>query len=353
MSAREWAIEVRPEGLYLPAIELFLDPALPVARAFVSHAHGDHASGGAGEVFASPETLALIAARRGESSASTPAPIAWDGAVELKTPSGATARLSLAPAGHILGAAQLVIDHAGGRFVYGGDYRSGGDATHAIGAPVPCDELVLEATYGLPIFRFPSRDLLLTQIVAWCGERIDAGETPVLLAYALGKSQALAHACLAAGLPVRAHGAVRKMCAAYEALGVSLGVADGTLQHYASLDARAKKEPGVLLTPPWTANHPMIRKLKSARVALVSGHACIDAALDQRRADAGFALSDHADYDDLIATARATGARRVYVTHGEELGLFARLLGAAISAEVVPLVAAKLVESVTVAGEEA
>jgi putative mRNA 3-end processing factor len=340
-------IEVRPAGLYLPALDLWLDPSRPVARAFVSHAHGDHAAAEVARVsalFASPETLALIEPRRGRPTGARP--IGWNESIELPVDAafgGGTARLSVAPAGHILGAAQLVLDHPRGRLVYTGDYRSGPGATHATGAPIACDELVIESTFGLPIFRWPAREATLDAIVAFCRACLDAGETPVLLGYALGKAQSLVRLCLDAGLPVVAHGAVVRVCAVYEALGVAMGVKDGALLPYAQwIEAGRKRTPAVLVTPPWTAGQPMVRKLKGARVALVSGWAMIDAAIERRRADAAFALSDHADHDDLLATVRATGARRVHVTHGDDVEVFARIVAERASVAAIPLPAAPI-----------
>lgn len=306
-------VELRPGGLFLPALDLWLDPDRPVPRAFVSHAHGDHAGGaGSGTVFGSPETLALLAVRRGMIPGELP--VGWDESVELSTPSG-PARIMIAPAGHVLGAAQLVVDHGGGRLVYTGDYRTGPGETHLTGAPIACDTLIVESTFGLPIFRFPERAATIAALVVWCRQTLEAGDTPVVLAYALGKSQAIVHALLAADLPVVAHGAVHKICVAYESLGVPMGIADGRTRAYAD----AKSSRAVLVTPPDTVSQPMIKKRRDAKVAYVSGWAMIDAAVDRHRADAAFAISDHADFDDLVATVDATGAREVVVTHGEAL----------------------------------
>ncbi|GAC1519277.1 MAG: ligase-associated DNA damage response exonuclease [Polyangiales bacterium] len=341
-------VEVKGEGLYLPALDLWLDPRGGGERAFVSHAHGDHGGldRGAGSILASAQTLALLAARRATPLHDARA-LEWGDSIELPIAAdhgGGTARLSIAPAGHVLGAAQLIVDHPGGRLVYTGDYRTGPGATHATGAPVPCDELVIESTFGLPIFRFPPRDATLARIVDWCRAALDEGEVPVLLGYALGKAQELVHASLAAGLPTVAHGAVHRVCAAYEALGISLGVGDGRLIPYASWTATRERDrtAAVIVAPPQTQGQPMIRKMRRARVAYVSGWALIDAAVEQRRADAGFALSDHADYDDLIDTARATGARRVYATHGDDSALFARLVHEATGIETRALESAPL-----------
>lgn len=317
-AAPSLTLETRPGGLYLPALGLFLDPDREVARAFVSHAHGDHVGGASsGTVFASPETIALVEARR-ETKMPGAVPLEWGASIEMAIEpehGGGMARLSIEPAGHVLGAAQLVIDHPRGRFVYTGDYRTGPGATHAEGAPVECDTLAIETTFGLPIFSFPDRERVLSEIVSWCREALDAGQTPVLLAYALGKSQALVHTLFAAGLPVIAHGAVHRVCAAYESLGVPMGVAEGRLKAY--VEEKKRGLGGVLIAPPTAAGAPMIKKRTGLRVGYVSGWALLDAAIEQHRADAGFVLSDHADFDDLLSVVEESGARFVYATHGE------------------------------------
>lgn len=310
------AVVSRPEGLFVPALDLFLDPTGAVRaredgaapRVFVSHAHGDHVSGAEGaegaRTFASRETAALVEARFGIAATD---PMEWGEPRVLDAPIGPCV-ISVVPAGHVLGAAQLVAETSAGRLVYTGDYRSGPGLTHAAGAPVACDVLVIEATFGLPIFQFPPREAAVRAIVAWCAARLEAGETPVLLAYALGKAQELCAALGAAGLPVIAHGSVRKTCAAYEALGVKMP----ELRAITPGDAA----PGVMIVPPWARSQPFVKKRKLARIGYVSGWGRIDAARERFDADAVFVMSDHADHDDLVFTARASGARRVYTTFG-------------------------------------
>jgi len=329
------AVTLTEAGLYVPEVDLHLDPHAPVRRAFVSHAHADHAAGlASGEVYGSPETLALLATRARAPLAGA-RPIAWDGAAELAGAHG-TVRLTLQAAGHVLGAAQLVVDRPSGRLAYTGDYRSGSGRTHATGSPVRCDELVLESTFALPIFRWPDRAATVAEVVAFCRAALLAGETPVLLAWALGKAQELCAELVHEGLSVVAHGAVLRMCEAYEALGVPVGVAAGGVTPYARWKeasagkGRARREPReVLILPPHDGPRMLRSKdARASRVALVSGWAVIDAQLEQRRAEAGFALSDHADTDDLVATARASGARRVVTVHGDAAAL-ARVLSLA------------------------
>ncbi len=331
------AVERRPEGIYVPALELFLDPVAPVARAYLSHAHADHAGGAeSGVVFASPETMALVGARRDPAAAASLVARA-----RVLAPGDTLdergAKLSLAPAGHVLGASQLVIEHAGGRFVYTGDVSLGEAATHRPGAAVACDELLIESTFGVPIFQWPNRDEELARLIAFCKDAVASGKRALVLAYALGKGQELTAALLGAGLDPVLHGAVMRVARAYEALGVPLGIAEGRTRAYADVvadekRAKSKSAPPVVVAPPWAAK----ALSKGAAVAYCSGFALIDAHVDRYRADAGFVLSDHASWDELCALAKASGARQVHTTHGqaEELaralalrGMSARALG--------------------------
>jgi Cft2 family RNA processing exonuclease len=319
MSGPSIALEVHPGGLHLPSVNVFLDPDRPVERAFISHAHGDHGGGWDSRVvYASRETIALLEARHGPLPG--PRVIGWDEKIDV----GGGAQLSLAPAGHVLGAAQLIVDHPRGRFVYTGDYRTGPGGTHAEGAPVECDTLAIESTFGLPMFAFPDREVTMQALVAWCRSVLNDGDTPVVFAYALGKSQAIAHELHKAGMEVIAHGAAYKICVAYEALGVPLGIQAGSLRPYAE-EKKRKSLGAVLLAPPRTAATPMIKGRKGFRTAYVSGWSIIDASIERLRAEAGFAISDHADFDDLLETVRASRARFVYATHGEP-AVFSRIL---------------------------
>jgi Cft2 family RNA processing exonuclease len=301
-------VELTIEGLVLPEVGLHLDPRRAAPAAFVSHAHADHLGAwGSEAVYASRETIALMERRRPPDVTLHARPLEWGETIEL-----GGAKISLAPAGHVLGAAQLVVDHAGGRSVYTGDYRTGPGLTHAEGKPVPCDELLIESTFALPIFKWPDRARAMADLVMWCKARLSEGETPVVLAYVLGKSQELIARLLAEEVPLAAHGAIYNMCQVYESLGHGMGVADGRLVTYA--DYKEKKEPRVVVVPPGA--HTRMFK-GGAKIAYVSGWALLDAAVEQRRADAAFVISDHADHDDLVATAKATGARHVIATLGD------------------------------------
>ena len=310
-------------NLVVRGLGLALDPSGPASAAFVSHAHAAGALC-SGEVLASPETAALAHAsgwRR----------LSWEGAIELPVDGGhggGTARLSLAPAGHVLGAAQLVVDHARGRLVYAGDWCGDTDPTLAAGAVVPCDELIVGAAFGLPIFRFDPRVEALAALAEWCARRIESGRTPAVIAGTPGNAQAIVHALSARGLAVVADERVRADCEAYEALGVAVG-------RPGAFEGAAPESAAVVVSP--AARATSLRGRKGVDVAYASAWALLDAAVEQRRADAAFVLADRAGYDALVALVRASGARRVIVTRGEAV-VFAHILRRdGIDAEAIPL----------------
>jgi putative mRNA 3-end processing factor len=317
--ARGLALERRAQGVYAPELDLFLDPAVPVARAFVSHAHvvpvpapGEPSSG---TLLASRQTIGLLELLLGRS---------LDGAraldeapVDVPLSRGGHARLSVAPAGHMLGASQLVVDHPGGRLVYTGDYGPGPARTHAVAAPIPCDQLVIESTYALPIFRFPDGAFERGRLVQFCRETLAQGLTPVVLALALGNAQELIAELLLAGISSCATGPVYRACEAYEALGVALGIEGGTLTRLE--DGEPPPRERVVIAP--MGRPKAARAVRRSKVALASGRALIDAFVDQHRADAAFVLSHHASHDELVALARATGASHVTTTSGDAVAL--------------------------------
>ena len=207
MSSPKTWMSVRPQGLYCEAGDFYIDPMQPVPRAIVTHGHSDHARAGHGEVFATPETLAIMAARYGENFTPFRRPLDLGEAVQL----GRT-QLSFAPAGHILGSAQAIIEHDGRRIVVSGDYKRRPDPTCAPFAPVPCDVFVTEATFALPVFRQPRIEHeigKLTKSLELFPERCH-----LVGVYSLGKCQRVMLELRRLGYskPFYVHGALVRMC---------------------------------------------------------------------------------------------------------------------------------------------
>lgn len=312
-------------NLVLRGLGLALDPSRPAGAAFVSHAHAAGTSC-TGPVLASRETAALARASGWRA-------LAWDERVELPIDAehgGGIARLSLAPAGHVLGAAQLVVDYPGGRLVYTGDWCGEADPTLGPGAVVPCDELIIGAAFGLPIFRFDPRAEALAALTGWCTGSLERGRTPVVIAATPGNAQAIVHALGRQGVAVMADEAVRRDCEAYEELGTSVGRPAPIEEQ-----TRGPAQAAVVVSPGTRAT--TLRRRKGVDVAYASGWALLDAAVEQKRADAAFVLADRADHDALVALVKASGAGQVLVTRGEA-AVFAHVLRReGIDAEAIPL----------------
>lgn len=317
-------LAVRPEGLLLEDLDLFLDPAAPVACAVLSHGHADHARALAGRIHATPETIAIARARLGDTDYVAHA---YGEPFEIRGPGGVRARVTFFPSGHVLGSALTLIEAAGQRLLYTGDVKLHPSLTCPTAVVPPCDVLITEATFALPVFRFPPVDELRARIVAEARPALDDGEVPVFLGYALGKGPEVAKILQEAGIPVSAHGAVHRMIEVYRSFGIEYP--DVVPYERGRVDGRA------LVVPPSARNHPMLALLKRKRVTAVTGWALLDASYDRFGADALVPLSDHADWDELLALGAATGARRVLTTHGhaapfahalEKRGLEARAL---------------------------
>jgi Cft2 family RNA processing exonuclease len=313
-------LEPRPGGLYAGAFDAFLDPPGPVARAILSHAHSDHAVAGHGEIWATPETLALYRRRHPD----------WHG-VERAFPygeslerSGTTLRFH--PAGHVLGSAQLWFGGSGASLLYTGDFKRRAARTAAPAESPQAATLVTESTFGLPVFRFPNREALEARLIAACRDALARGQTPILLAYALGKSQEAAAILAAAGIPTVLHGAAWKLVPDYAAAGFPLPLS----RAYET----GPPAPGeALIVPPSCARTPVVQKIRNRSVLALSGWAIREAARAEHDADVLLPFSDHADFEDLLRHVQKTGARRVVAMHGFARD-FARILtGRGVEAE--------------------
>jgi Cft2 family RNA processing exonuclease len=307
-------LEVRPGGLYAPAFAASIDPPVPVSRAILSHAHSDHAVAGHGEVWATPETLALYRRRHPD----------WNGAAAAfsygEGPEQAGVRLRLVPSGHILGSAQLHFEGSGTSILYTGDFKRRPSRTARSAEAPRATVLLTESTFGLPVFRFPPQETLESRLIEACREAISRSETPVLLAYALGKTQEAAAILAEAGIPTVLHGAAWKLVPEYQAAGVPLPLS----RPYES----GPPEPGeALIAPPNCARTGMVRNIRRRRVLYLSGWALRAASRAEFDADVLLPFSDHADFDELLRHIEEVAAETIVATHGFARD-FARILSA-------------------------
>ncbi|MDN2567778.1 ligase-associated DNA damage response exonuclease [Aquibium sp. A9E412] len=303
----------RPEGLYSPAGDFFVDPVRPVARALVTHGHADHARAGHGAVLATRQTLDIMALRYGEGFAGTVQAAGYGERIDL-----GGVRVSFHPAGHVLGSAQIAVEANGLRIVASGDYKRAADPTCAAFEPVACDVFITEATFALPVFVHPPAADETARLIASLAQFPE--RTHIVGAYALGKAQRVIRLMREAGhdAPIRIHGALEKLCAYYETQGVTLGpLVPATLDG----KARATAEDGVVVGPPAAFADRWSRRFADPLTVFASGWMRVRQRARQRGVELPLIVSDHADWPELTATIRETGAAEVWVTHGREEAL--------------------------------
>jgi putative mRNA 3-end processing factor len=291
-------------GIYCPAGDFYIDPWRPVPRAVITHAHSDHARPGMGAYLATDITAPVLRHRLGD--------------VTLDTlPYGAPrqigdARLSLHPAGHVPGSAQIRVEVRGEVWVVSGDYKTVDDGLSTPFEPLPCHAFVSECTFGLPLFSWPSDSALRADILGWHAANRAAGRFSLLGAYTLGKAQRLLHLIGDAAGPILTHGAVEATTALLRAQGLPL---PPTIPVTPATDLRAYAG-ALVLTVPSALSGPWARRFGDAATAMASGWMALRGIRRRRGTDRGFVVSDHADWAGLNAAITATGATRVFVTHG-------------------------------------
>jgi putative mRNA 3-end processing factor len=304
-------LKTTPFGLYCEPGDFYIDPMRPVARAVISHAHADHARPGHQAVLATAGTLAIMRTRMGEGAGVAQQALGYGEVLKL-----GEVELHLIPAGHVLGSAQIVMQYQGSKAIVSGDYKRQLDPTCAPFEVESCDVFVTEATFGLPVFQHPDvQDEIgkLLGSVAMFPER-----THVVGCYALGKCQRLIAELRRAGYdrPIYLHGAHLPVCETYRALGVALGELLP-----ATVAAKAVLKGAIVLAPPSAIADRWARRLEDPVVCMASGWMRV-----RQRAKAGgielpLIISDHADWNGLLATIREVGAPEIWVTHGGEEGL--------------------------------
>ncbi len=298
-----------PEGIHVVPGDFWIDPSVPKDRALVTHGHADHARAGHGKVMATRETLAIMDVRYGEQLGGQG--VAYGEGVRV-----GDVGVRFVPAGHVLGSAQVVLEHKGERIVVSGDYKRRADPTCAGFEPVPCDIFVTEATFGLPVFRHPPTSgeaaKALTALAA-------NPERCVLIgAYALGKAQRVIAELRLAGhdAPIYIHGALQKLCDLYAALGVELG----DLRPAAGMKP-ADLKGTIVMAPPSALNDRWSRRLPEPITAMASGWMRVRQRAVQKLVELPLIISDHADWDELTTTCTELAPNEVWVTHGREEAL--------------------------------
>ena len=311
----------RPEGLYCPPGDFYIDPWRPVPRAVITHAHSDHARVGHGHYLASAPAEGVLRVRLGAINLQT---LPYGQAIEHHG-----VRVSLHPAGHVLGSSQVRLEHAGAVWVASGDYKVAPDRTCDPFEPVACDVFITESTFGLPIYRWSPDDEIFADINRWWQGNADAGLASVLTCYSFGKAQRILSGVDASIGSIVVHGAVEPLNRAYRAAGVVLP----PTRLITEVTDKADLRRALVICPPSAAASPWIRRFGETSTAFASGWMQLRGARRRGGYDRGFVLSDHADWPGLMRAIGATGAQRVIVTHGSIPVMVRYLAGQGLQAE--------------------
>ncbi|MEO6818132.1 MAG: ligase-associated DNA damage response exonuclease [Ginsengibacter sp.] len=297
-------IQFTAKGLYCPKGDFYIDPWLPVNKAIITHAHSDHARPGSNYYLCHTFSKPLLEARLGDHYYET---VGWNEPVVING-----VKVSLHPAGHIIGSSQVRIEYNNEVWVFSGDYKVENDGISGVFEPVKCNVFITESTFGLPIYKWQPQAEIYNDIREWIMANKAKGKASVLLAYSLGKAQRLLNALMPFNETIYLHGAVWNM---QQAL-LSTGFAGPLIERVTPETPKEKFKNSIIIAPGSADGTPWMKKFEPYAVASCSGWMQVRGNVRRRNADAGFVLSDHADWPGLLSAVKATEAEKVYVTHG-------------------------------------
>lgn len=292
------------KGMYVPAADVYIDPWRAVNRALITHGHSDHARSGSSAYLTHQHSIPILKKRLGN--------LNYQGVEYGETIDINGVKFSFHPAGHVLGSAQIRIEHKGEVWVASGDYKLQNDGVCAPFEPVKCNTFITESTFGLPVYNWMPQQEVFNEINEWWAKNAEQGRCSIIYAYSLGKAQRiLQHVNQQIG-PVFVHGAVAGMNEAYADAGIALNPytkvsADIDKSHYRK---------ALIIAPSSADASPWMKKFEPYSTAFASGWMAVRGNRRRLAADRGFVLSDHADWAELNAAVKATEATQVLVTHG-------------------------------------
>lgn len=297
-------ISFTPSGLYCAQAGIYIDPWKPVQQAIISHAHSDHAISGHTNYLCHRETTPVLQLRLGENNYQS---VEWGETITIND-----VRISLHPAGHIIGSSQVRLEYKGEVWVFSGDYKLENDGISGAFEPVKCHTFITESTFGLPIYKWKSQEAIYNEIQNWVLHNQGIGKASVLIAYSLGKAQRVLQALSGVTNKVLAHGAIYNVQQMLQQQGRNFIEVERVTPEM----NKASFKNAVILAPPSADGTPWMKKFQPYSLGICSGWMQVRGNLRRRNADKGFALSDHCDWDSLLTAVKATGAERVFVTHG-------------------------------------
>lgn len=292
-------------GIYCEPGDFYIDPWRPVERAIITHGHSDHAKYGMKFYLCHNYSVPILKSRLGENIHVQG--MGYNDPLYINQ-----VKVTLHPAGHILGSAQVRMEYQGRVTVVSGDYKIQNDGLSTPFESVRCHEFITESTFGLPIYNWKSVNGINEELRSWVMHNQAGGKTSVFVGYSLGKAQRIMKALEGLG-ELHVHYAIAKLNEAYESVGI-------TLPKYTTMDLRLgvkELDQKIVIVPPSLFDNPTVRKIPNMAYAICSGWMHVRGARRWRSADAGFAMSDHADWYGLLDAIKATGAEKIFVTHGQ------------------------------------
>ncbi len=317
-------ISFTEKGLYCEKGNFYIDPWKPVEKAIITHGHGDHSYFGHKYYLCHTHTKPILQLRLGENNYQT---LEWNESIDLNG-----VKVSFFPAGHIIGSSQIRLELNDEVWVISGDYKVEDDGLSGRFEPVKCNTFITESTFGLPIYKWKPQQEIYDNIITWINKNKESGKTSVLLAYSLGKAQRVLQAIKETTQTIYAHGAVYNM----QQTLINAGWHITPVVRITQETPKELLKGSVVIAPPSADGTSWMKKFQPFSVGVCSGWMQVRGNARRRNVDAGFALSDHADWDGLLQSVKATGAERVFVTHGFQ-STFSRYLNEqniAIAAEV-------------------
>jgi len=318
-------LQLTPSGLHCSDGDFYIDPRRPVKRAIITHAHADHARPGSRSYLCAHDCKALLQHRLGlESDIQT---LEYGEVLTINS-----IKVSLHPAGHILGSAQVRIESCGEIMAVSGDFKTDADPTCKPLEPLRCHTFISECTFGLPVFRWPPPEQVMREINSWWRANREQNRTSILFAYALGKAQRILTGLDSEIGPILTHGAVENINRCYREAGLAMP----ETRYIGELENSKLPAGALVIAPPSADNTMWMRRFPRRSRAFASGWMCIRGNRRRRSIDRGFVLSDHSDWKGLIKTIEATGAQRIELTHGYAAEMARWLQDKEIDAQAMP-----------------
>ncbi len=297
-------IQFTDKGLYCYQGNFYIDPWKPVENAVISHGHSDHSRWGNNNYLCHTDSLPILKLRLGENNYQT---AGWNEPVFMNGVS-----VSFFPAGHIIGSAQVRVEYRGEVWVFTGDFKNEDDGISTAFEPVKCNTFITESTFGLPIYKWRPQKEIFSEMKKWIALNRSNGKSSVFIAYSLGKAQRILKPLAETGIPIFAHGAVYNVHTTLQAAGWKLP----DLKKITPETTKEDLKECIVIAPSGAEGSPWIKRFSPYATGICSGWMQVRGNARRKNADAGFALSDHADWEGLISAVKATGAEKVFATHG-------------------------------------